>query len=221
MVNLCRRTFIATCAVASASWVAGCAAGESPIAVEGAQAFPSTSLTDLVTYGDVAVTLRIEAEHETELSEEERRRGEGSTTRLVRAVADPTAIWTRPSLTKGVPNPDEQFEVADGGHMVNGSRRRPLLITGRPPLEVGARYVAIRTWVDLGQGPEWVCVAFLALDGDRVRTTGVDGLDASLDRLDGLSLVQLAATLTATPPDPAAVPYLHLDPVQRYDRSLG
>lgn len=189
----------------------------------GATIVPSETVEDLVTYGDVAVVFTVVEESEVAPTAAEVKRGEGTITRLVTARQDGKPVWTRPSRAKGAPAPATEWEIADGGWLFHGDKRTRLELQGRPRLEVGEQYLAVRTFSSLGgqTESEWFSLGYIPLAQGRVQIDGrslPERSDSYLRATQGLSVTSVADLLVGAPPDARAAQFMDLDAAQRYQK---
>jgi hypothetical protein len=159
-------------------------------------AFPTTTLEDWVTYGDHAVVLS----GTDELEQYGRS--------VVRLKTERT-LWSRDRAA--VDAPQETFAP---------TRRS----WNAAAAESGHQYLLIGAWWDAQQNgnPEWVHLELLAFDDGVVGRGSAgcppdetdSGRTAAWDR----SETEVADLLRRTPPDPAAVPFMALDPADRWQK---
>ena len=91
------------------------AANDDVVLVHDSQVVPATTMTDLVTYGDVASVFEVVSEKELPLTREELERGEGVIVRQVRAKqVSGVPAWKRAS-NGGSATPPTEWNIADGG----------------------------------------------------------------------------------------------------------
>lgn len=206
--------------------LAGCslthpAQPQQPISESGATIVPLETKQDWVTYGDVLMAFRVTSEKEIPPSKEEVDRGEGTITRQVTAQqSEGDVLWTRPSRSSDQPLPVSTWTIADGGWIFHGNDRQPLTVAGREPLTVGGEYIAIRTFARIGGDDtrEWFSMQYLPVQDARIHFSDTSVLIPDLKSVQDLSVTDFIAMLNKVPPDPRAVPYMSLDPVDRYHR---
>lgn len=197
--------------------------GPGVVTAEGAEALPSRTATDWVTYGDQLVVIDVKSEGRIEATKEEKERGEGFIGREVEVeVGDP--LWTRPSLKRGSELP-EQLTVSNGGWVFHGKEEQRWEVENQVRLTPGSEYLAMLTYGDVSiaggdgsEGPSWFTLDVVPLTTDgTVADTGSDRESYPMRKeIVGLSGKEVAATLAGTEPDPAAQKYMDEDPVQRY-----
>lgn len=215
-----------TAAVLAFSAAACTAEPRPPIVQSASTVVPVESLQDLATYGDVLVSFRAEKEIEIPATEAELQRGKGTTTRQVVASQEGNALWTRPSRGELQPAPPAQWVISDGGWFFTSDEKVPLVIEGRPPLVVGERYLAVRTFSSLGGDtkPEWFSLAYLPIRGDIVQLDSLlskGSAPSYANLLNGLAVPAVANLLNKTPVDAEVKPYMELDAAKRYQKKFS
>ena len=219
------RVGVLTCLVLMLCVGSGCGSiRDGAQACSGASALPSDSLQDWATYADYLVEWQSTSEGRIPPTAEESAAGEGTITRVVR-VESRQVLWRRPSAPARLTVP-QSLEVASGGWEFHGKKERPFEGVA-PRLEVGRNYLAVLSFTDLSamstrpKGPEWIALDYFALDDRQVVASGAGPCrSAQLEEaIVGKSAGEVAASLAATPVDPAAKRYLDLDPVIRFQRA--
>lgn len=193
------------------------------VTAEGAEAVPSRTATDWVTYGDHLVVIDVKSEERLEATKEEVERGEGFIGREVTVeLGDP--LWTRPTYQELSELPT-RLAIANGGWVFHGKEEQRWEVENQVRLTPGSQYLAMLTYGDTSiaggdgsDGPSWFTLDVVPLTtDDTVADTGADPASYPMRRsLVGLTSKEVAATLKATKPDPAAQDYMDEDPVQRY-----
>ena len=200
--------------------VSGCGGGG---AGSGAEAFPSGTAEDWVTYGDYLLELTATSENTLPPDDEELSAGEGLFRRQFTFTVD-RVLWRRPGVRFSPPTTHQT--VSGGWQFKEGNLDRRKPIKDPDQLEVGDRYVGIFTHDGQGAaegGPAWWCFARLPVEGDRlgqVRARPYAGSAVVHTQLRGLTPDEAGALLARTQPDPAVVPYLDEDAIDRYQLKL-
>jgi hypothetical protein len=199
--------------VASVAALAACGGSSSSsmlVVGEGSDRFPSETLTDWASYADQLSVVTVVDERELAPPSEVVERGEGYVGRVVTLRIEQT-LWHR----RGGPTARGDVSTTVQGWVLQDGERRPFAVAGGPRLEVGGRYLAPLVhvqgeWVPLGIG------ATLPLDGDVATTSGVAGHPSAIgEAMRGKAVTDVAELLAATPADPVAAKYAHLEPDER------
>lgn len=184
-------------------------------------AYPSSSMQDWVSYGDVTAFIRVDGETAEPESEAVQKTGEGLVNRTVDVTVLRTLWQRKPSLVL----PDT-LRTGAWGWIVHDGRRQPTTDRGGSRLEVGHKYVA--TFTSSGLNPGWSVLgtaAVIPFDGERAGVGERHGGDSSpgqgFDEVYGISLDQFAARLAAVPPHPVAVKYGELPARERYAKVVA
>ena len=190
------------------------------IVAHAATALPDRTIKDWVTYGDKVVEFRAVSEFRDQPSQVEVDRGEGLIVRHV--VVDLGKVrWTRPSYVEKRKLPTT-MTVTDGGFVFHGDEEAPLRIEGQPKIEVGTSYLGVLTYASLGdesvRKPSWLILAHIPIENGVAKRVDVEGSSPAMTSLAGKSLDQVASTLKAAQPDPAASKYMADDPQVRFNR---
>ena len=181
---------------------------------QGSDRLPSESLTDWVTYGDHVVVATIETERALPVSDEALGRGEGLIGRRMTARVAST-LWSR---SGAAPLPSS-LDLLVWGWVLQEGRRLPFTSEGSPRPVVGDTYVVPVTQV---AGGEWVLLAPSAIipvsEGVMHAPPAKEvGVATPIARgYDGRPVDVLSKVLQGTTPDPAAQPFMKLDPDQRW-----
>lgn len=178
---------------------------------------PSSSTTDWVTYGDVAVRARALEIVEVPPSAEERQAGEGIIGRQVKfGVED--IVWEQPSRNVDAP----QTVVIDaGGWAFHGDSRQRLEVSGSPEFVVGHDYLLVlaNTRMSSEDSPVWMPIgngAMLPFDDAIVgRGEEVDAVGAGARSAWGLTDSQVQELLARARPNPSAGSAMTLDALAR------
>ena len=228
------RTMVLALAVAIAS--AACA----PLTQSGRQSLPIYSIeadsglpTDILenwaTYADLYGTFEVLKEEE--LPEDPRslstRDGEGTLNRRLTArVLD--VFWTR----DGAPaRPTVDIAFIETGWLLKNFQKKARYVSNHGVwYEVGSTYVGPLAFLGAqgSEGPRWG-----PLHSTQVLSIGPDGKTKRLPNqaripeyygsvvTEGMTPQEVGAMLSKIPPDPATLPFQHLDPVNRYRASIG
>jgi hypothetical protein len=181
--------------------------------------FPASTAQDWVTYGDYLLELRATSEVTLQPDEDELAAGEGLFRRRF-AFAVERVLWRRPGVRH--PPPTEHHSVSGGWQFEKGDLKTRKRFNDPDQLRVGDRYVGIFTHDGQGAaegGAEWWCFSRLPVEKDKIRRLNAkpySGSAAVLTQLRGLTPNEAGALLARTPPDPAVVPYLDQDAIDRY-----
>jgi hypothetical protein len=201
--------------------LAACSANDAtppnPVRGEAVYAYPFDTLEDWVSYGDVVVIGKVTGEERIPPGPENAdqvARGEGVTIERRLSVEVQRVIWRHPSAQ----DPPAVFDFGTSGWVLKDHREVPFTTEGQPRLEVGGRY--LMPIVFTGEAPYVVGRgAFPVDDTDHVSAgadddfaaelaDGSDGQEWILELAEvqfaGLSADDVAAKLSATPPDPVA-----------------
>lgn len=205
---------VATAAVAyAAPWH-----GYGQVASSGCELLPSDGAQDWVTYGDYLVELTAVSVTRIPPSSDETDSGPAHIGRSV-TMAVSKSLWRRPSA-RGLPELPETLPIFNGAWEVHGTTERPVL-AGLEWLEPGEKLLPILSYTNPGDGPEWWSLqSFYEADGV-VRFGDDTEMTPGLAAVDGQTPPQVARLLAQTLVDPAAVPYLTVDPVDRYRRTVS
>ena len=186
----------------------------------GSSGFPAETAEDWATYGDYLLELRAVRQVTLDPDQEERSLGEGLYRRQFTLVVE-RELWRRPGVRYAAP--EEERMVSGGWQFENGDLRRRRPLRDPDQLVVGTRYVGVFTHDGQGAaegGDGWWCFALLPVRGDgTIGRRHRDGADPVLGQLRGLTPQQAGALLGRTRPDPAVVPYLDRDALDRYQLS--
>lgn len=182
-------------------------AGEEKFAAAGAsESLPFTSLVDWVSYGSQVAVFEVVSEEEIAGSDEDE--PEPSTLRRLSVVVE-RVLWS------SGPQPD-RLSLVTFGWRENADGRRPVGPSEGPRLEVGGRYVGSLVDFSGGSGTRWgvqTGSSVLLVEGDTVRAS--DRASPAAERLDNMSIDELASELSETEPDPLAASLSHLPPAER------
>lgn len=200
-----------------------------PTVGEGQEALPRGTTQDLVTYGDLVVTVVVTAESRVPMTDAERRRGEGMDLRQVDLAVGRTA-WERSGAPQDVP---ATITLTNGGWWItreNGRlSERAVRTSGQTHAETGHDYLAILVHSDItaivdpatrtvtpGEGPAWVVLELAPLVNGVVSAPTERGTTRAVQEMAGLTPGEVGELLRRTSPDPAAARYMDLDPVVRH-----
>ncbi|CAG7644990.1 hypothetical protein [Actinacidiphila bryophytorum] len=223
-----------TCAALTAGTLAVAATGSSKppapkvVVADGDDLLPSATATDWVTYSDHLAVVTVTAEHALPASAEEVAAGEGFIPRVITAHVD-KILWSRPDAPAAPTTMDWDLD----GWTFHGDVQTPVRLDGEPSMAVGEQYVVPITYLSptlTVNEAGWEPLSTEALLPDANDTLGagaqVIGYDgpasdpthesAVKDDAWGGTPEELAATLAATAPDPAAAPYMQLPPDVRF-----
>lgn len=177
--------------------------------------FPHSTLTDWVSYADQVSVLTVLEEEEIPPPPEVIERGEGYIGRRITVRVEET-VWAR----SGAPSVVGEFQTRVLGWTMHDSERRPTVLGGAyPRLEVGDRYLSPLVMSD----GEWVTLSsevVLPLAGDVVASFDVmQGTRALplVEEMIGKTVDEVASLVAETSPDPLAVQYAELEPVERVE----
>lgn len=184
----------------------------------GVEALPDETVEDWVTYGDYLLPFTATSVRRQPRTEKEIQRGEGIDIRLV-TVALNQPLWKGAGARTPAPT---TLELGSGGWTFSSDKRETeLRFDGQVDLSFGQDYLGVFTFTNLtdpSSPGEWVELAMFPL------TDGVVGEQRSNDeaneparrRVQGLTIAEVSEVLTSTKPDPRALPFMKLDPTERY-----
>lgn len=185
----------------------------------GQELLPSQTVTDWVTFGDVAARVRVLEVREVPATEEEVQAGEGVIGRQVRlGVTD--VVWQRPDRALPVPS---EVVIDAGGWTFRGDVRQPLESRGGVRLEPGRDYFVVLAKTRLARGgdPVWLPIgagAMLPFDGAVIGPAGDAAiLGEGAEDVVGMSDAQLATRLDKVAPAPDAGSAMGLDALARLE----
>ncbi len=164
---------------------------------------PNSSMVDWVSYADQVAVVHILGESEIPPPVEVWERGEGYIGRTVEARVE-RDLW----VASGRVPLSGNVEIVDWGWHLKDGEKRPF----RGRMEVGGLYLVPLVNIDGKLGS--MALSAIAIEDGKV-SGGVAGADSWYAALAGVELERLGATLADTPPDPLAVQFGHLPPVER------
>ncbi len=234
-MNVSRRTAILGFAVLTVGAVGVAVAvtnSAAPVRLHGSEMLPAESAQDWVTYGDHLVVFTVEAESRGPFVPDEEGSRKGTVERLLDTKTLDIA-WSRP----GAREFDSNLELSWGGWFIDGNDEREFLYDPAVRLLVGGTYVGMMTYIEIpDEKPFWAFLSTSALvpaeggqvgnGNDELITNGrpFEPGDSGFEVLDvawGGTIIELAALLESTDPDPAAVPYMDIPAVERFQRTAA
>ena len=171
--------------------------------------WPHETLTDWVSYGDVAVVATVIDAAEIAPSTEIAKHG-GLVGRTITVRRD-QVVWQHPAA----PDPPETFEFVDYGWIIHDGARTPFTDRGTVRLEVGEQYLLLVAQLsDEGWFPVHPSTV-LGLTSDRT-DIAPEGAVPAARAVGGLSVDAIGSALSTAPPDPVAEANRHLDIQSRW-----
>lgn len=179
---------------------------------------PSNTLQDIATYADQLSVINVVSDRRVPVDTPPGGNPDAEYSRRVARVEIERTLWRR----EGAPQAPETFELAAWGPPPDGR----VWITGDTRLEVGSKYLAPLTLFHiehktLNDGKAWSpiarCVTF-KLDGDVIAEPPFltyTQPQPIAGQLVGMHVEEFATHIANTPPNPIAVPYMHLEPDDR------
>jgi hypothetical protein len=221
------RASVVVVAAALLSGSSGCGDGQQAEgggvrAVDGADAFPSDSLRQWVSYADHVAVYSVTDESARPVDPVEIEADGGIQGRTVTLETERN-LWS----ASGAPPLPDSFTMDALGWMIDDDGRHELTMRDAPRVEIGERYLAPLARVRDGTGelawwPLSSGAQFPVLDGKIVPPApdeqGWD--DPLLTQLAGRSLVGLEASLDASEPLPLPAKYGNLRPFDRFQAVL-
>lgn len=193
----------------------GSSADSAPTQVALGQAldrFPSSSLTDWVSYADQVSEVLVLDETRLALpAGAHPESDDGYVARQVTLEVEKT-LWRSPSADAA----SQRIPFVAWGWMQRADELMPFGVANAPRLEVGRRYLIALAEIDTG----WTALAdaaVLSLEGDTVTSEVVAGEPSAVaESLAGASTSEVQALLDRTSPDPVAAKYADLEPEARW-----
>ena len=205
------RSLIAAAIVAIAALLSGCSGEQShDVAppMEADDLFPSTTLSDWVTYATQISVVHVTSERRLRGSAGAETEAPDYIGRSVHIVVDRN-LW----LAHGTA-PRTEFDLVVAGWKSQDGHEIKTAVLDSPRIEPGDVLV-----IPLSEDPHGAVTllsphAIVPIQAEPVDAHGQ--LDAAIEALTGKSYDQMSVLLAATPIDPAAVPFEDLAPYERY-----
>ena len=180
-------------------------------------AFPDDTLQDWVTYGDYLIELTATSETTLDPDQNELREGEGLFRREFSMSVDGVA-WSRPGAKH--PAPKTLKWTSGGWQFKNGNLDHRTRINDPNQLRTNHHYLGFCTdaWNHSEEEYRWWCTRIPVVDGKVTSPAPVRDSDGKqvFDAIEGKTPREAGQLLSQTAPDPAAVPYMDKDAIDRY-----